>query len=82
MLIAGIDADVQLKILQTLPAISQNYGGELKGNLIGKPLLICSKLQGSKVAVIKSTASATLQQLVVAVFDKIVAEDGKSLPFC
>ncbi|KAI9782061.1 MAG: hypothetical protein M1816_002002 [Peltula sp. TS41687] len=70
-------ADVQLKILQILPAISQNYRDELKGDLIGKALLLCSKLQGSKVAVIKSTASATLQQLVVAVFDKVVAEDER-----
>ncbi|KAI9819746.1 MAG: hypothetical protein M1826_001099 [Phylliscum demangeonii] len=70
------NADVQLKILQTLTAVVQNYGVEIRGDLIVKALWICSNLQASKTAVVSSTAAATLQQLVVAMFDKVAAEDG------
>ena len=74
-----VDADVQLRILQILPAIFQNYGDDLKGDLVSKSLLICSNLQASKVGVVHSTAAATFQQLAVAVFDRIVVEDGTFL---
>lgn len=70
------DAEIQLKILQALPSLLQNYGDQLTGDLIGSILLICSNLQGSKAGVVHSTAAATLQQLVVAVFDKLVNDDG------
>ncbi|CZT43127.1 probable MON2 Peripheral membrane protein with a role in endocytosis and vacuole integrity [Rhynchosporium secalis] len=74
---AGLD--VQLKILQALPSLLQNYADDLKGELIAASLNICTILQASKNAIVNNTAAATLQQLVVSVFDKVVAEDKIAL---
>lgn len=38
-------------------------------------LLLCFKLQESRIAVVSSTAAATLRQLVMFVVDKMVLED-------
>ncbi|KAF4980118.1 hypothetical protein FZEAL_3808 [Fusarium zealandicum] len=73
---AGLD--VQLKILQALPSLVQNYASDLKGNLLVTALNICFTLQSSKNAIVSHTSAATLQQLVVSVFDKVVAEDKKA----
>ncbi|KAI5467687.1 hypothetical protein BGZ63DRAFT_478023 [Mariannaea sp. PMI_226] len=70
---AGLD--VQLKILQALPSLLQNYASDLQGNLLVTALNICFTLQSSKNAIVSHTSAATLQQLVVSVFDKVVAED-------
>ncbi|EHK24982.1 uncharacterized protein TRIVIDRAFT_146580 [Trichoderma virens Gv29-8] len=70
---AGLD--VQLKILQALPSLLQNYSADLNGNLLVTALNICFILQSSKNAIVNNTSAATLQQLVVSVFDKVVAED-------
>jgi hypothetical protein len=71
---AGLD--VQLKILQALPSLLQNYADDLKGDLLATALNICTILQASKNGIVNNTAAATLQQLVVSVFDKVVAEDS------
>ncbi|KAG5973714.1 hypothetical protein E4U55_000311 [Claviceps digitariae] len=73
---AGLD--VQLKILQALPSLLQNYSAELKGDLLVTALNICFILQSSKNAIVNNTSAATLQQLVVSVFDKVVFEDSES----
>ncbi|KAF4447542.1 hypothetical protein F53441_8926 [Fusarium austroafricanum] len=73
---AGLD--VQLKILQALPSLVQNYASDLKGNLLVTTLNICFTLQSSKNAIVNHTSAATLQQLVASVFDKVVAEDKKA----
>ncbi|KAH7367454.1 endosomal peripheral membrane protein [Plectosphaerella cucumerina] len=70
---AGLD--VQLKILQALPSLLQNYASDLRGDLLITTLNICFVLQTSKNAIVNNTSAATLQQLVVSVFDKVVAED-------
>ncbi|KAM0331316.1 hypothetical protein ACHAQA_002986 [Verticillium albo-atrum] len=70
---AGLD--VQLKILQILPTLLQNYAGDVKGDLLVTALNICFILQTSKNAIVNNTSAATLQQLVVSVFDKVVTED-------
>ncbi|KAF7562903.1 hypothetical protein G7046_g1210 [Stylonectria norvegica] len=75
---AGLD--VQLKILQALPSLLQNYASDLKGNLLVTALNICFILQSSKNAIVNHTSAATLQQLVVSVFDKVVAEDKNGAP--
>ncbi|KAL1840944.1 hypothetical protein VTJ49DRAFT_7603 [Mycothermus thermophilus] len=77
---AGLD--VQLKILQALPALLSNYSTEVKGELLVTALNVCFILQSSKNAIVNNTSAATLQQLVVSVFDKVVAEDksGGDLP--
>ena len=72
---AGLD--VQLKILQALPSLLQNYAEDLKGDLLATALNICTILQASKNGIVNNTAAATLQQLVVSVFDKVVVEDSE-----
>ncbi|KAK8045647.1 Endosomal peripheral membrane protein [Apiospora rasikravindrae] len=67
--------DVQLKILQALPTLLQNYATEIKGDLLVTALNICFILQSSKNGIVNNTSAATLQQLVVSVFDKVVVED-------
>ncbi|KAF2463144.1 uncharacterized protein BDR25DRAFT_273470 [Lindgomyces ingoldianus] len=71
--------DVQLKILQALPSLLQNYSFEIRGELLSITLQICSALQNAKNFAVSNTAAATLQQLVIAVFDRVVAEDEKAL---
>ncbi|KAF3761693.1 hypothetical protein M406DRAFT_295379 [Cryphonectria parasitica EP155] len=70
---AGLD--VQLKILQALPSLLQNYSIDIKSNLLVTALNICFILQSSKNAIVNNTSAATLQQLIVSVFEKVVAED-------
>lgn len=41
-------------------------------------LLLCFKLQESRIAVVSSTAAATLRQLVMFVVDKVVDEDRQA----
>jgi hypothetical protein len=67
--------DVQLKILQALPSLLQNYGTELEGNLLGKALQLCASLQAAKASTVSGVAAATLQQLVTTVFEKVANED-------
>ncbi|KAF2108538.1 hypothetical protein BDV96DRAFT_556208 [Lophiotrema nucula] len=71
--------DVQLKILQALPSLLQNYAVEVRGDSLSTTLQICSALQNSKNFAVSNTAAATLQQLVISVFDRVAAEDGKAL---
>jgi hypothetical protein len=72
---AGLD--VQLKILQALPALLSNYSADVKGELLVTALNVCFVLQSSKNAIVNNTSAATLQQLVVSVFDKVVTEDSE-----
>lgn len=67
---------MQLKLLQTLPSLLQNYSDALQGNLLEHTLDICGVLQASKTAAVAGTATATLQQLIVSVFEKVTSEDG------
>ncbi|KAG6901567.1 hypothetical protein C0995_010501 [Termitomyces sp. Mi166 len=67
--------DIQLRILQTLVSLIPNFP-DIHGALLGDALLLCFKLQESKIAVVSSTAAATLRQLVMFVVDKMVTEDN------
>ncbi|KAI1338808.1 hypothetical protein F5Y15DRAFT_98481 [Xylariaceae sp. FL0016] len=73
---AGLD--VQLKILQALPTLLQNYATDIKSDLLITALNICFILQTSKNGVVNNTSAATLQQLVMTVFEKVTAEDKTS----
>jgi len=42
---------------------------------LSKALLLCFKLQDSRIAVVSSTAAATLRQLVMFIFEKMLHED-------
>ncbi|KAI1387171.1 uncharacterized protein F4822DRAFT_443972 [Hypoxylon trugodes] len=70
---AGLD--VQLKILQALPTLLQNFSKEIQGDLLVTALNICFILQTTKNGIVNNTSAATLQQLVMTVFEKVVAED-------
>ncbi|KAI0450820.1 endosomal peripheral membrane protein [Xylaria acuta] len=70
---AGLD--VQLKILQALPTLLQNYANDIKGDLLVTALNICFILQTSKNGVVSNTSAATLQQLIMTVFEKVTSED-------
>lgn len=72
--------DIQLKILQALPSLLQNYATETRGETLSIVLQICSGLQNAKNFAVSNTAAATLQQLVITVFDRVASEDG-TLPY-
>ena len=71
----GLGLDIQLKILQALPSLLQNYADDLEGDLLSGALEVCSSLQSAKVQTISGVAAATLQQLVTTVFEKVASED-------
>ncbi|KAG8920589.1 hypothetical protein FRC02_000807 [Tulasnella sp. 418] len=66
--------DIQLKVLQALLSLLTNYT-DIHDELLGDALLLCFRLQESRIAVVSSTAAATLRQLVMFVFDKVVETD-------
>ncbi|KIY49646.1 hypothetical protein FISHEDRAFT_40768 [Fistulina hepatica ATCC 64428] len=68
--------DIQLRILQTLLSLITNFPA-VHGELLGDALLLCFKLHESKIAVVSSTAAATLRQLVMFVIDKMSDEDRR-----
>jgi hypothetical protein len=70
--------DIQLKVLQALPSLVQNYSDDLKGDLLSGTLQVCSSLQAAKVQTVSGVAAATLQQLVTTVFERVAAEDLRS----
>ena len=69
--------DVQLRILQALPSLLQNYSDELEGELLASALQVCASLQSAKAQTVSGVAAATLQQLVTAIFERVSDEDRK-----
>ncbi|GAA5902486.1 Mon2p [Sporobolomyces salmoneus] len=74
--------EIQLKILQTLVSLLTTKaplekGGQplVKGEELGQALELSHRLSTSKIPVVASTASATLRQLFMFVYDRIVDED-------
>lgn len=78
---SNLGLDVQLKVLQALPPLLQNYPDDIRGGLLFTLLQTCSILQTSKTSSVSSTATATLQQLFSALFEKLGDEDAKALEF-
>ncbi|THX90037.1 hypothetical protein D6D05_00832 [Aureobasidium pullulans] len=78
----SLGLDIQLKVLQALPALAQNYSDDLKGDHLAAALQVCAALQNVKAATVSGVAAATLQQLVVSVFDRVAVEDeaGDKVP--
>lgn len=68
--------DIQLKVLQALPSLFQNYSNALSDKLLAAALEVCFSLYNSKTAVVSNTAAAALQQLVDVTFEKVALEDG------
>ncbi|OGM49051.1 putative endosomal peripheral membrane protein (Mon2) [Aspergillus bombycis] len=71
----NLSLDIQLKILQSLPSLLQHYSNDLGGELLVTTLEICATLQASKTLALSSTAAATLQQLIVSTFERVLIED-------
>ncbi|KAB8258222.1 hypothetical protein BDV32DRAFT_126038 [Aspergillus pseudonomiae] len=71
----SLSLDIQLKILQSLPSLLQHYSNDLGGELLVTTLEICATLQASKTLALSSTAAATLQQLIVSTFERVLIED-------
>lgn len=74
---ATSNVDVQLRILQSLSALFSNYADAFCGDLLASALNVCILLQSSKNSIVNNTAAATLQQLIVTVFDKVAIEDSE-----
>lgn len=73
--VARTDVDVQLKILQTAPALLADYPS-ITSALLSNTLMLCFTLyEQSRVTVVSSTAAATLRQNIMTVFDKVHDED-------
>lgn len=72
----NLGLDIQLKILQALPSLLQNYGVYLEGDSQASVLQLCTSLQQVKTVAVASTASATLQQAFSFVFEKVEIDDG------
>lgn len=72
--VSGQAVDIQLKILQTLLSML-TYCTDMHGETLGTALLLCFKLQDSRVSVVSSTAAATLRQAIMVVFDRVSIED-------
>ncbi|WRT70613.1 uncharacterized protein IL334_007611 [Kwoniella shivajii] len=68
--VANQAVDIQLRILQTLLSIL-TFNHDIHGDILGDALLLCFKLQDSRVSVVSSTAAATLRQAVMLIFDRL-----------
>lgn len=68
----------QLKILQVLPTLLSSASDHVHRDKLFDCLLLCFKLQDSKVGVVSSTAAATLRQMVIILFEGVVEEDRKA----
>ncbi|KAI9495186.1 hypothetical protein BDB00DRAFT_256465 [Zychaea mexicana] len=69
--------EIQLKILQTALPLLTNYRS-VHDDILAEALLICFRLQDSKIVVVNNTAAATLRQLVIFVFDKVTRENAQA----
>lgn len=92
----GVDIQLRiLQTLLSLITNFPSVHGELLGDVghvdgvlcsfidperVSQALLLCFKLQESRIAVVSSTAAATLRQLVMFVVDKVVEEDKREMP--
>ena len=73
---ATLALDIQLKILQALPSLLQNYASSLTDRLLLTAFQVCFLLYNSRTSVVSNTAAAALQQLVNSTFEK-AGEEGE-----
>ncbi|KAJ2830311.1 Endocytosis and vacuole integrity protein, partial [Coemansia furcata] len=67
--------DVQVKVLQMVLPLVTIYGDSVCGETLVEAFALCLALQRSRDPIVSNTAAAILRQVVVAVFDRVVAED-------
>ncbi|KAH9810864.1 hypothetical protein DFH28DRAFT_1224390 [Melampsora americana] len=70
-----LGVEIQLRILQTLPSLFTRCSLYLHDTLLADALLLCFRLQDSRIGVVSSTSAATLRQLVMVVFEGVAEED-------
>lgn len=71
--------DVQLKVLQLLSSIGQNYANAINGDSQRSLLEVCSILQQVKTSAVRNSASAVFQQMITTLWEKIEIEDSESI---
>jgi hypothetical protein len=69
--------EMQLKILQTILPLQTAYSS-ISGDVVAELLFICFKLQESKSPIVSNTAAATVRQLVIHIFEKLIPEQLNS----
>ncbi|KAJ2833953.1 Endocytosis and vacuole integrity protein [Coemansia erecta] len=70
-----LGVDIQVKILQMVLPLVTMYDGCVYGETLVDAFHLCLALQKSRDPIVNNTAAAILRQVVVAVFDRVVAED-------
>ncbi|PWN32751.1 uncharacterized protein FA14DRAFT_108908, partial [Meira miltonrushii] len=68
------DVEVHLKVLQAVSSLLSGYES-IHYDVLAQTLRLCFNLQESRIGVVSSTASATLRQAVMTVFEKVKDED-------
>lgn len=71
--------DIQLKVLQALPSLLQNYSSSLGGQLLVAAFQVCFLLYSSRTAVVSNTAAAAIQQLVSSTLEKAAIGDDEQI---
>lgn len=70
-----MSTEVQLKILQILPTLFENYSMDINDESLSNILYVCTLLQNStKSPVVVNTAKATFSQMIGTVFEKVKQE--------
>ncbi|KAJ2663841.1 Endocytosis and vacuole integrity protein [Coemansia sp. RSA 1200] len=67
--------DIQVKVLQMVLPLVSRYSGDVYGETLVEAFHTCIALQRSRDPIVSNTAAAMLRQIVVSVFDRVVAED-------
>ncbi|KAJ2682467.1 Endocytosis and vacuole integrity protein, partial [Coemansia sp. RSA 1285] len=67
--------DIQVKVLQMVLPLVSRYSGDVYGETLVEAFHTCISLQRSRDPIVSNTAAAMLRQIVVSVFDRVVAED-------
>lgn len=72
--------DLKLKVLQVLPIFFKNYAYHIYGPLCVKILKCCSDLlqSSNKSPMVVGTASATLQQLMDEIFERLIPQRAEN----
>ena len=73
---SSLGLDIQLKVLQALPSLLQNYSASLTGQLLTAAFQVCFLLYGSQTAVVTNLAAAALQQLINTTYEKVTTDQG------
>ncbi|KAJ2783117.1 Endocytosis and vacuole integrity protein [Coemansia javaensis] len=75
--VSSMGADIQVKVLQMVLPLVTMYDERVFGETLVEALHLCLALQRSRDPIVNNTAAAILRQVVVAVFDRVVAEDQR-----